>query len=529
MDTAQRYRGCLLGLAAGDAVGTALEFRQPGSFKPIADMIGGGPFHLAPGQWTDDTSMALCLAESLLERQGFDGTDQLERYVRWWRDGHFSSTGECFDIGYTTREALGRFVSTRNPFCGSTDSNKAGNGSIMRLAPIPMYFLDDPEQAIEMAADSSRTTHGAFAAVDACRYLAALIIGALRGVSRQILLSELYCPVAGYWEAHPLIPEIGEIASGSFKRKEPPDIQGSGYAVRSLEAALWAFHKSDNFPDGCLLAANLGNDADTTAAVYGQLAGAFYGEPGIPRQWLDKLAMRDKIAEIADRLCAESQRLVVSPVPTVNGSEPVQNSGQKTDAAAHDHFLEVEVQRAADENVMPAPFDRSYWVVPGKFLAGAYPGDPVPRSAEKKLKAILGAGIRCFVDLTSEEDRNLFSQFLVPYQDLVTKIAGMHFRTTYRRMPITDLQVPSRAEMEEILDLIDGAILSDLPVYVHCLGGIGRTGTVVGCWLARHGIAQGVPAIDLIRKLRRHDAHAAIPSPETGRQRQFICDWKKGD
>ena len=162
MDTAQRYRGCLLGLAAGDAVGTALEFKQPGSFQPITDMIGGGPFHLAPGQWTDDTSMALCLAESLLVRQGFDGTDQLERYVRWWREGYLSSTGECFDIGNTTREALSRFVSARNPFSGSTDSTRAGNGSIMRLAPVPMYFLNDPKRAIEMAADSSRTTHGAF-------------------------------------------------------------------------------------------------------------------------------------------------------------------------------------------------------------------------------------------------------------------------------------------------------------------------------------------------------------------------------
>jgi len=529
MDTAQRYRGCLLGLAAGDAVGTALEFKQPGSFQPITDMIGGGPFHLAPGQWTDDTSMALCLAESLLVRQGFDGTDQLERYVRWWREGYLSSTGECFDIGNTTREALSRFVSARNPFSGSTDSTRAGNGSIMRLAPVPMYFLNDPKRAIEMAADSSRTTHGAFAAVDACRYLAALLIGALRGVSRQVLLSEFYCPVEGYWEAHPLVPEIREIASGSFRRKEPPAIQGSGYSVRSLEAALWAFHKSGNFRDGCLLAANLGDDADTTAAVYGQLAGAFYGEPGIPQQWLDRLALRDTIAEIADRLCAESRRLLAGAAEEANGAEPVLRSGQKSDAAAHEHFLKAEVQRAAEQYVMPAPFDRSYWVLPGKFLAGAYPGDPDPRSAERKLSAILAAGIRCFVDLTSEEDRNLFGQFLVPYQDLAIKIAGRRFRTTYRRMPIADLQIPSHTEMAEILDLIDGAILSQLPVYVHCLGGVGRTGTVVGCWLARHGIAQGVPAINLIRKLRRHETHAVIPSPETGRQRQFICDWEKGD
>lgn len=157
----------------GDAVGTALEFELPRSFVPITDMIGGGPFGLAPGQWTDDTSMALCLAESLLEKQGFDAVDQLERYGRWWKEGHLSSTGKSFDIGIATREALSLFVKTPKPFCGSTDPKTAGNGSIMRLAPIPTFFAGDPERAIELAADSSRTTHSAPAAVDACRYFAA--------------------------------------------------------------------------------------------------------------------------------------------------------------------------------------------------------------------------------------------------------------------------------------------------------------------------------------------------------------------
>jgi len=304
MEIAQRFRGCLLGLAVGDALGTALEFKRPGSFSPITDMIGGGPFDLAPGQWTDDTSMALCLAESLLEKQGFDPVDQLERYVRWWQEGYLSSTGECFDIGNATREALSRFVQTREPFCGSADPGKAGNGSIMRLAAVPMFFADDPQAAIQMAADSSRTTHGAPAAIDACRYLAALIWGALRGEARESLLSESYCPIKGYWESHPLAPEISGVAAGSFRRKEPPAIKGSGYVVLCLEAALWAFYKSDDFREGCLLAANLGDDADTTAAVYGQVAGAFYGEPGIPKLWLKRLAMQEVIASFADRLCA---------------------------------------------------------------------------------------------------------------------------------------------------------------------------------------------------------------------------------
>ncbi len=302
MGTLERFRGCLLGLAVGDAVGTALEFRSPGTFKPITDIVGGGPFGLEAGQWTDDTSMALCLAESLIEKKGFDPADQMERYVKWWKKGHLSCTGKCFDIGNATRAALSRFLETGNPLSGSTDPYTAGNGSIMRLAPLPMLYANAPVHAIEFAAESSQTTHGAATAVDACRYFAALIVGALGGTKKEELLANHFSPVKGYWQDHPLVSEIQRVASGSFRRKEPPQIQGTGYVVRSLEAALWAFDKSSDFPEGSLLAANLGDDADTTAAVYGQLAGAFYGEPGIPSKWLDKLAMRDQIASFADRL-----------------------------------------------------------------------------------------------------------------------------------------------------------------------------------------------------------------------------------
>jgi ADP-ribosyl-[dinitrogen reductase] hydrolase len=302
METLQRYRGSLLGLAAGDALGAPLEGLPPGSFSPVSDMVGGGFHGVEPGQWTDDTSLALCLAESLIERRGFDPTDQLERYLRWYRDGHLSSKGYCFGIGMTTREALHRFEKTREPYCGPTDPMKAGNGSIMRLAPVPLFFAQRPREAIERSADSSRTTHGATNTVDACRYLGALLVGAVNGVSKDELLSELYCPVPGCWEERPLAPEVAEVAAGSFKEREPPEIHGSGYVVRSLEAALWAFHNSDSFEEGCLLAVNLGEDADTTGAVYGQLAGAFYGEDAIPESWRSKLAHKGLVEDMAEAL-----------------------------------------------------------------------------------------------------------------------------------------------------------------------------------------------------------------------------------
>ncbi|GAA5529792.1 ADP-ribosylglycohydrolase family protein [Herpetosiphon gulosus] len=298
----ERYRGCLLGLAVGDAVGTTVEFSPPGSFKPLTDMVGGGPFNLPLGAWTDDTSMALCLAASLIERQGFDAADQMQRYCRWRDYGYMSSTGSCFDCGITVGNALSTFQRTGNPYSGSTDPATAGNGSLMRLAPVVLAYANQPEQAMQLAVDSSRTTHGAAAAVDACRYFAGLLIGALNGVDKATLLAPRYSPIANYWQQQPLQTDIDEIAAGSFWQRQPPEIQGTGYVVRSLEAALWAFAKSNSFREGCLMAANLGHDADTTAAIYGQIAGAYYGEAEIPAEWREPIVSHDLIVEFAERL-----------------------------------------------------------------------------------------------------------------------------------------------------------------------------------------------------------------------------------
>ena len=307
---AARYEGCLVGLAVGDAVGTTLEFKTPGTFEPLDDMVGGGPYRLQPGQWTDDTSMALCLAESLVTCEGFNASHQMGLYVRWWREGYLSSTGCCFDIGNTVKDALKRYQQTEFAMMGSTDPMSAGNGSLMRLAPVAMFFATDPELAIRLCGESSRTTHGARTCIDACRYFGGLIVGALRGATKEELLSERYCPVAGLWERAPLCAEIDEIATGSFKRLEPPDIVGSGYVVKSLEAALWAFYRSETFEEGCLKAANLGNEADTTAAIYGQIAGAFYGMDGIPSGWREKLADRELISNFASSLHSKERERI---------------------------------------------------------------------------------------------------------------------------------------------------------------------------------------------------------------------------
>ena len=176
-----RSYGSLIGLAVGDAMGAPLEFKSPGSFEPVNDMMGNGPHHLEPGEWTDDTSMALCLAESLIETGKFDPVDQLSRYLRWYHDGYLSVNDECFDIGNTTREALMIFEKTGEPYPGPENEYSAGNGSLMRLSPVPLFYMSHPKDAIEMSGKSSRTTHNHPLAVDACRYMGGLIQGALIG------------------------------------------------------------------------------------------------------------------------------------------------------------------------------------------------------------------------------------------------------------------------------------------------------------------------------------------------------------
>lgn len=298
-----RARGALIGLAVGDALGTTLEFKLPGTFVPLTDMVGGGPFALKPGEWTDDTSMALCLAESLLACDGFDAADQMRRYLRWYREGHLSVTGECFDIGNTIRAALQGFEQDGNPWQGATDPNKLANGSLMRLAPVPVFYANAPADAVRLAAESSRTTHGAPLVLDCCRYAAALMVGAIQGASKAELLTGVFGEAQG-WYATPLHPELREIALGSYRTRKPPEIRGSGKVTHALEAALWAFFRSDDFRTGCLTAVNLGEDADTTGAIYGQLAGAYYGESGIPAGWREMLAGRDLLDPITDGLAA---------------------------------------------------------------------------------------------------------------------------------------------------------------------------------------------------------------------------------
>lgn len=288
-----RAVGAMLGLAVGDALGTTLEFCPRDTRPRLVDMVGGGPFRLQPGQWTDDTAMALALMDSLLAHPTLDEADLINRFVQWHEQGAYSCTGACFDIGITTRGALARWQETGDPFAGSVDPRSAGNGSLMRLAPVAIRHWNTPDSLRDVAARQSRTTHGAPEAVDACITWAEVLANAIAGLPRGETMRLTREPCA---EA------VAKIIAGSWRGKPRDAIHSSGYVIHSLEAALWCVGRTGTFRDAVLLAANLGDDADTTAAITGQLAGALYGAAAIPEAWMSRLAWGGQIRATAERL-----------------------------------------------------------------------------------------------------------------------------------------------------------------------------------------------------------------------------------
>lgn len=290
-----RAVGTLLGLALGDALGTTLEFKARDAYEPLTDIVGGGPFNLKPGQWTDDTAMALALADSLAACDGLEEQDLLARFSDWWRHGTYSCTGRCFDIGGTTAQAIQRWEQIGADHCGSTDPHAAGNGSLMRLAPVAIRYWDDRPALRDAAARQSKTTHAAPEAVDACVIYAGLLADAIAGRPRSEVLRSRDGGWAGGVEA---------VTAGAWRGKSRMAVNGSGYVVHSLDAALWSVGRTASFDRAVLHAANLGQDADTTAAVAGQLAGALAGSSALPATWLCKLAWRELLEKAAARLVA---------------------------------------------------------------------------------------------------------------------------------------------------------------------------------------------------------------------------------
>ncbi len=292
---------CLLGLACGDALGTTLEFTkneqeslaqfgrgevtERGSQEHHTDIIGGGVFKLKAGEWTDDTSMALCISKSLQE-DGFSLKGQMDNYVKWMRHGYLSSNGRCFDIGVTTSNAIKQYLHLKNPKAGSKEIHHSGNGSIMRLAPIPIYFYQNINKTIQYSAESSLTTHGSPECIESCMLLGAILnlfINNINNESKKELIFNSNLESILNLKEQKVIQLLNGDSWLKLKYEELPN---TGYVIDTLRSALWCLYYSNNFKEALTLAVNLCGDADTIGAVCGQLAGAYYGYDQIPNHWI---------------------------------------------------------------------------------------------------------------------------------------------------------------------------------------------------------------------------------------------------
>ena len=261
----------LVGLAVGDALGTTLGSSTRGAFTPIADLVGGGPFDLEPGQWAGATSTAMCLAQMLRSANGWDADDAMKRFLNWRDHGYLSSTRVCFDLGAQTAEALRVFEQTSNPYAGPSEAEKNGNGGIMRLAPVVLAYGSIKESAMAVAQLQSRLTHGS----PLCQRAAANLTEFMVTGDRALLPTP-----------------------------DAPPTEASGYVMHTLHAAFWAMTQGDTFRDVLLAAVNLGGDAGKVGAVVGQLAGRIYGYCDIPEAWRTRLYDHMKIRTAADDLYA---------------------------------------------------------------------------------------------------------------------------------------------------------------------------------------------------------------------------------
>jgi ADP-ribosylglycohydrolase len=308
-DLRDRCRGLLLGLAMGDAIGQSARGQRSGAATASVELVAGGPFGLPAGAWTDKTAMALCLAESLVECRGMNATDQLRRYQQWQREGRWTSTGTCIGISPATTRALATAKWTGNPFAGSHDPERADAEPLARIGPAVVFGLTNPREAIELAVGATRITHQAPLTLDAVRYFAGLLAGALAGAGKEALLAPHFGPAPGLWDSVPMKQRVKEVAAGSWRRSKPRAIVlGANAAAAALEAALWAFERG-NSPLECLgIAVSLGSEADITAAIVGQLAGAHYGATALPTSWRSALARGDEIQSMADALFEAGQR-----------------------------------------------------------------------------------------------------------------------------------------------------------------------------------------------------------------------------
>lgn len=288
-----RSVGALLGLAVGDALGAPAEGMRRGSYRRITDFMPSPAHGLGPGEWTDDTAMALCLADSLLACRGLDPHDLMRRFLRWYRLGENACGGRMAGIGQNTRAALEAYESEGALGQNGHHPGAIGNGCIMRLSPVAIRYRRSLVAAHDAAMAQARTTHSADEAAEAAGLMAKMLVAGLRAGDPAAIMDVRFTART---------PRVNAIVLGSYQRRSRDAISSAARAVDTLEAALWCLHQAESFEDAVLAAVNLGGDTDTIGATTGQLAGAVFGASAIPRRWVDGLHVAGRITDLARAL-----------------------------------------------------------------------------------------------------------------------------------------------------------------------------------------------------------------------------------
>lgn len=301
-------KSALFGVAIGDALGVPVEFKSRETIlqKPVTDMIGYGTYNLPPGTFSDDSSMTFCLAEALTH--DFEINRIAESFVKWYHENFWTARGEVFDIGIATREALNRISKGEQPeFAGSTDASSNGNGSLMRILPLLFYIKDLPiSERYAITKKVSSITHGHIRSVISCFYYLEFARNILLGKDKFEIYQKLQTQIPDFLNSLSInsyeISLFDRVLREDISDLAEHEILSSGYVLHSLEASIWCLLTTDNYKEATLKAVNLGEDTDTTAAITGGLAGLLYGFDSIPKSWMDQLARKEDIEDVAERL-----------------------------------------------------------------------------------------------------------------------------------------------------------------------------------------------------------------------------------
>jgi ADP-ribosylglycohydrolase len=301
----EKLKAGIIGHLTGDALGVPVEFKKREELKkdPVEDMRGYGTYNQPPGTWSDDSSLTLCLLESLID--GYDLNDQADKFVSWLYDAYWTARDETFDVGNTTRLSISKLREGHQPLlAGSGGERDNGNGSLMRILPLVFYLLDaDPAERFKKTREVSSLTHSHPRSVLGCYIYLDFAARIIKGSNLEKAYKKTKEHIKDFIKEEAYSSELkhySRILEGDIGALDEDEIRSSGYVVHTLEPSFWVLLNTNSYSSAVLKAVNLGEDTDTTAAVTGGLAGIYYGYAGIPDEWTAEIARLDEVLELID-------------------------------------------------------------------------------------------------------------------------------------------------------------------------------------------------------------------------------------